>query len=98
MNNEKIILCGFADEADPSIDGQIEALKENNISLLEIRGVDGRNISEVTPDEARELRKKFDDNGISVWSLGSPIGKININDDFDKEIEKLKAQSTSRGW
>ena len=91
MNTEKIILCGFADEADPSIDGQITALKENEISLLEIRGVDGKNISEVTPDEAKELRARFDENGITVWSLGSPIGKININDDFDKEIEKLRA-------
>ena len=91
MNTEKIILCGFADEADPSIDGQITALKENEISLLEIRGVDGKNISEVTPDEAKALRARFDENGITVWSLGSPIGKININDDFDKEIEKLRA-------
>ncbi len=90
MSTEKIILCGFADEADPMIDGQIETLKENSISLLEIRGVDKKNIVDVTVEEAKELRRKFDANGISVWSLGSPIGKININDDFDKEIVRYK--------
>ena len=29
MSTEKIILCGFADEADPMLDGQIEPLKAN---------------------------------------------------------------------
>ena len=69
MNIEKIRLCAFADEADPSLDGQIEALKANGISLLEIRGVDGKNISTVTPEEAKEIKKKLDDNGISVWLI-----------------------------
>ncbi len=90
MSCDKIILCGFADEADPMIDGQIEALKAKGISLLEIRGVDKKNIVDVTVDEAKALREKLDANGISVWSLGSPIGKININDDFDKEIARYR--------
>ncbi len=90
MSAEKIILCGFADEADPMIDGQIEALKANGISLLEIRGVDNKSIVDVTVEEAKALRAKFDANGISVWSLGSPIGKIKITDDFDKEIERYR--------
>ena len=90
MNNEKILLCGFADEADPMIDGQIEALSQNGITLLEIRGVDGKNISEISADEARAVKDKLDAGGVSVWSLGSPIGKIGIDDDFDKEIKKLR--------
>ena len=90
MSTEKIILCGFADEADPMLDGQIEALKANGISLLEIRGVDGKSIVDVTVEEAKEIKAKLDANGIEVWSLGSPIGKIKINDDFDKEIERYR--------
>ena len=31
-------LCAFADEASVDLNGQIDALKRNNISLLEIRG------------------------------------------------------------
>jgi sugar phosphate isomerase/epimerase len=90
MNTDKIKLCAFADEADPSLDGQIEALKANDITLLEIRGVDGKNISAVTVEEAKEIRKKLDANGIPTWSIGSPAGKIKIDDDFDKEVETFK--------
>ena len=90
MNSEKIKLCAFADEADPQLDGQIEALKANGISLLEIRGVDGKNISQITPIEAKEIKNKLDANGISVWSIGSPAGKIQISGDFDQEIETFK--------
>ena len=69
VNTNKIKLCAFADEADPMLDGQIEALKANDISLLEIRGVDGKNISAVTPEEAKEIRNKLDANGTieEVW-------------------------------
>ena len=90
LNTDKIKLCAFADEASPILDEQIEAMQANGISLLEIRGVDGKNISAVTPEEAKEIRKKLDAAGISTWSLGSPAGKIQIKDDFDAEIEAFK--------
>ena len=59
MNTNKIKLCAFADEADPMLDGQIEALKANDISLLEIRGVDGKSIVDVTVEEAKEIKAKL---------------------------------------
>ena len=90
MNTDKIKLCAFADEADPMLDGQIEAMVANGISLLEIRGVDKKNISAITYAEAIEIKKKLDFAGISTWSIGSPAGKIKISDDFDKETETFK--------
>jgi sugar phosphate isomerase/epimerase len=83
-------LCAFADEADKSIDGQIRALLDNGISLLEIRGVDGENISNITVQKAKEVRKKLSDAGISVWSVGSPIGKIKITDGLAPHLDKFK--------
>lgn len=83
-------LCAFADEASSDVRGQIEAMQRNGISLLEIRGVDGTNISEITPEKAREVRKMLDDAGITVWSMGSPIGKITLNDDFSAHLELHK--------
>jgi sugar phosphate isomerase/epimerase len=88
--NEKIRLCAFADEASPKLCGQIEALARNRISLLEIRGVDGKNIADITVDEAKEIRKRLDDSGIRVWSSGSPIGKVDIHLDFSSELERFK--------
>lgn len=83
-------IYAFADEADAKIDGQIAAMKRNRLNGLEIRGVDGENISDITPEKAKEVRKKLEDNGLIVWSLGSPIGKIKIEDDFAAHLEKLK--------
>ncbi len=36
--------AAFADEAANDLNGQIAAMQENGIELLEIRGVDGQNI------------------------------------------------------
>ncbi len=83
-------LAAFADEASSSLDGQIQAMKENGISMLEIRGVDGENIADISVDKAKEIRQKLSDNGLSVWSLGSPYGKIDLADDFEPHLEKFR--------
>ena len=75
-------LCAFADEASSALSGQIAALKRNGISSLEIRGVNGKNIKDLSRDEVKEVKNILDGEGISVWSIGSPIGKISLADDF----------------
>ena len=89
MNN-KVALCAFADEADKLIVNQIDALKGNRIDFLEIRGVDGTNIADITIEKAKELKELFDKNDIKVWSIGSPIGKCKISDDFSIELARFK--------
>lgn len=86
----KFRLAAFADEADNSLDGQIAAMTENGIEYLEIRGVDGENISDITADKARDIRTRLDAAGILVWSLGSPFGKLGITEDFEAHLEKFK--------
>ena len=83
-------LCAFADEASVDLQGQIEALKRNNISLLEIRGVDGENIKAISYEKIKEIKKRLDDGGIGVWSIGSPIGKDKVDNDFPKQIDDFK--------
>lgn len=88
MSNIKIY--AFSDEASPSIDAQIDALLRNGLDGMEIRNVDGVNISDITKEKAKEVKTKLDAHGLSVWSIGSPIGKINLQDDFEKHLEKFK--------
>ena len=84
-------IYAFADEASPSIDEQIAAMKRNGLNGLEIRGVDGENVSVISLNKAREVRRKLEDAGLSVWSIGSPIGKIDIkNGDFDTHLDHLR--------
>ncbi len=88
---EGMKIYAFADEASGRIDGQISAMRRNGLDGLEIRGVDGQNIADITPEKAREVRRKLDDAGLTVWSVGSPIGKIPIEaDGFSAHLDRLR--------
>lgn len=89
MKNFKI--SAFADEASSMIDAQIAAMKRNGVVGLEMRQVDGENVSSITVEKAKEVKAKLDDAGLVTWSMGSPIGKIDIvSGDFAAELDKLK--------
>lgn len=84
------ILSAFSDEYSSKIDEQIIGLQKNNVGYMEIRGVDGKNVSALNKDEAFAVRKKLDDGGIKISTIGSPIGKINLKDDFSKHLDVLR--------
>ena len=79
-----IRLCAFSDEYNKSLEAQIEGLKKNGISLMEIRNVDGINIAKMSVEMAKDCAAKLAEAGISVWSIGSPLGKVDINEDFEE--------------
>lgn len=87
---EKILINAFADEASSIIDNQIVAMKRNNLNGLEIRNADGISCVSLNAAQAREIRRKLDDAGLQVWSMGSPIGKITLEDDFDQHLDLLR--------
>lgn len=86
----KVCLSAFADEAAQDFSGQIAALKEERIPYIELRGLDGKNVSEITFDEAKRYKEMLDEGGISVWSVGSPLGKIGVRDDFAEHLKKAE--------
>ena len=83
-------IYAFADEASANIDMQIAAMKRNGLQGLEIRNVDGTNISDISLEKAEEVHQKMKEAGLTVWSIGSPLGKIGIEDDFEAHMEKFK--------
>lgn len=85
-----IKIYSFADEANAMLDGQIAAMQRNGLQGLEIRSVDGYNAVDATPAQAKEIRKKLDDTGLVTWSIGSPIGKIGIADDFEAHLDRFR--------
>lgn len=86
----KFVFSAFADEAGNSLNEQINALKDNGIHYIEPRNIDGKCIIDFTDEELLEIKARLDENGIKVGSLGSPIGKYPITDDFDSYIPKVK--------
>ncbi len=87
---EQIIISGFSDEIAPEFDTQLEAIGEWGLTHIELRAADGVNVSDFTPEKVKEVKAKLDRAGIKVSSIGSPIGKITIEDDFAPHLEKLK--------
>ncbi|MBQ8546475.1 MAG: sugar phosphate isomerase/epimerase [Clostridia bacterium] len=83
-------LCAFADEASNELSGQIDALCRNNIKLLEIRGVDGENIKDISHAKIKKIKNELDKNGLKVWSLGSPMGKNDPENDFAGQLKDFE--------
>lgn len=83
-------ISGFADEIAPELEKQIEGLRKLGISFLEIRGVNGKNIAQLTADEAKAVKTQLDNRDVRISAIGSPIGKIGILDDFSQEEERFK--------
>lgn len=84
----KIILSAFADEYDRDIDLQLQMLRENGIGYLEPRFINEKNIADFSVTDAKLLKEKLGE--IKVSSLGSPLGKIKLSDDFEKHLETAK--------
>lgn len=83
-------LSGFADELSPDVDRQIEWLSGHGVDLLEVRGVDGQSVADITPQKAREVRAKLDRAGMGVSAVGSPAGKIGVDEPFGPHLEQFR--------
>jgi sugar phosphate isomerase/epimerase len=83
-------LTGFADEISPDLDEQLDTLAAEQMRYLELRGVWGKNVLKLSDDELRQVKATLDDRGVKVSSIGSPIGKIKIGDDFAPHLEEFR--------
>lgn len=83
-------LSAFADEIGKDLDLQITTLKENGVANIELRGVWGKNVLSLEPQEIRRIKTAAEGNGIGFSAIGSPLGKFPLDDDFQKELDGLK--------
>lgn len=86
----KFIISGFSDEISSDFETQLRAIKKMNIAYIEIRGVNGKNISELSINEVLEVKKQLKANNIKISAIGSPIGKIEMTDDFEAHMDVFK--------
>ena len=84
-------LAAFTDEYSSDFAKQIEGMQKNGIKYTEIRGVNGKNICHLTTDEVKEVKRMLDANGLATWSVGSPLGKIQLlQDDIYEHLDTCK--------
>jgi sugar phosphate isomerase/epimerase len=83
-------IAAFADEIGPELDEQIRVCKASGVELFELRGVYGKNVLGFDQSVREEIRTKLNANGMSVVSIGSPIGKVAIDLPFKDHLERFK--------
>lgn len=86
----RFILSAFADEIDPDLKIQMDVLEQHGIKYIELRGVYGKSIVQYTLEGIKDLKKKIFERGFGISAIGSPIGKIGIQDDFAPHLELFR--------
>jgi sugar phosphate isomerase/epimerase len=83
-------LSGFADEIGPDLELQIETLASEGLKFLELRGVWGKNVLDLGADERKRLKERLREAGIGVSSIGSPIGKVRIDEPWADHVARFE--------
>lgn len=83
-------ISGFSDEICADVKTQFKALNKLGIKYFEPRGINGKNISELSAAEVTDLKRLMDEYGISASSIGSPVGKTKLSEDFAAHFEMFK--------
>lgn len=84
------ILSAFADEAGSSLDEQLTAIAAEGISLIELRGVDGKSCAALSEAEAEAVARKLAAHGVGLSALGSPYGKAAIDQPFEEHLAAFR--------
>ncbi|MBD5094804.1 MAG: sugar phosphate isomerase/epimerase [Subdoligranulum sp.] len=90
---EKICISGFADEISSDFTKQLETVTSLGMHYISLRSADGKGVADFTEDEVRDsLMPRMEKFGVKVSSIGSPIGKVGVEDEagFAVQLEQLE--------
>ncbi len=88
-----IYISGFADEICKDFDEQLATVTQLGMQYICLRSANGKNIAEYTLEEAKEeLLPRLQAAKIGVSSIGSPLGKIKVDDEeaFATQLAQLE--------
>ena len=83
-------LSGFSDEISPDLEEQCALVRQLGMSYLEFRSAWGTNVLDLDGDHLARAKEIIDSHGLRVSSIGSPIGKIFIDEDFDAHLARAR--------
>lgn len=86
----KLIWSAFSDEYSQDLVEQCKALNGYGVEYMEARGVNGKNISVLTKEELSDMKKVLADYGVKVSAIGSPLGKIRLDEDMAAHMDLAK--------
>ncbi|WP_347350739.1 sugar phosphate isomerase/epimerase family protein [Intrasporangium sp.] len=83
-------LSGFSDEISPDLQEQCELVSRLGLSYLEFRSAWRTNVLDLDDDQLARARQILDSHGLKVSSIGSPIGKIRIDEPFEPHVARAQ--------
>lgn len=83
-------LSGFIDEISPDFTEQCRVAADLGLTHTEIRSAWDVNILDLDPGQLDTVKQTLASYGLEVSSIGSPIGKIFIDEDFGPHLERMR--------
>src|SRR5437868_4865431 len=83
-------LSAFADEISADPQQQIDVLKQCGVRHIELRSILQTNVLDLTDAQVEDLKALLDMNGFKLSAIGSPIGKIKINEPFESHLQRFR--------
>ncbi len=83
-------LTGFGDEISTDLNEQLDLLQSEGIQHLDLRGVWGKNVLDLSDEEAERVRNELERRGCAVSAIASPIGKIKIDEPFEPHLARFR--------
>jgi len=83
-------LTGFGDEISPELNEQLDLLQSEGVNYLELRGVWGKNVLDLSDEEAGRVRNELERRKVGVSAIASPIGKISIDEPFEPHLAHFR--------
>ena len=84
-----IRLSAFADEISQDPLEQVDVLSVHGIKHIEFRAIHGSNVLDLGDDQHAQFRDLLRSRGFGLSAIGSPIGKIRINEPFDEHLTRF---------
>src|SRR5436305_1410877 len=83
-------LSAFADEISPDPQQQIDVLRACGVRHIELRSILKTNVLDLTDLQVRELKSLLDREGFRLSAIGSPIGKVMIDQPFEPHLQRFR--------
>jgi sugar phosphate isomerase/epimerase len=83
-------LSAFADEISPDPQQQIDVLRQCGVRHIEFRSILQTNVLDLTDLQIAEFKSLLDRHGFRLSAIGSPIGKIKIDEPFEPHLKRFR--------
>src|SRR5207247_8001618 len=83
-------LSAFADEISPDPQEQVDVLDRCGVRHIEFRSILKTNVLALTDHQLDEFKSLLDRSGFKLSAIGSPLGKIRVDEALGPHLDKLE--------